>query len=362
MISNRRNYIELFDSNGASVTAAENVLQTTLQKAGRYTVLVRSIFYSEAVDYNLVFQQLKNPCGATQVSCGQLMTGSITKGAESHLRTIDVPAGEIVRIVVISNRRNYIELFDSNGASVTAAENVLQTTLQQAGRYTVLVRSIFYSGAVDYNIAIYFLKNPCGAIELPCGQTVSRSITRGAEMHAWTIRVVPGEIVRFVMVSNRRNYMELFDANGASVGAAENVLQVTLTAGGRYTLFVRNIFYSEGLDYNLTFNQLVNPCPPSNCIGTLSPSSVSTPSTATTVTVKVTVAASCTWTAVSNSPWIRVTNVNTTAGTVTLAIDANAGSLMQGLVGDHRERDTSRHARRHDVFLHHLSRQQERCR
>ena len=176
---------------------------------------------------------------AAQLNCGQLISSSITKGSESHLRTIDVTAGEIVRFVMNSDRRNYIELFDANGISVTAAENVLQTTLQQAGRYTVLVRSIFYSEPLGYNLSFQQLKNPCGATELRCGETVSRSITRGSETHLWTIRVAPGEIARFVMVSSRRNYMELFDANGASVGAAENVLQVTLTAGGRYTLFVR---------------------------------------------------------------------------------------------------------------------------
>ena len=172
-ISSRRNFMELLNASGGAVASAENVLQTTLPQGGTYRLLVRSIFNSETFDYKLTFQQLKNPCGAAQLNCGQLVSGSITNGSESHIRTIEVAAGEIVRLTMISNRRNYIELFDSNGASVTATENVLQTTIQQAGRYTVLVRSIFYSEAVDYKLTFQQLKNPCGAAQLNCGQLVS---------------------------------------------------------------------------------------------------------------------------------------------------------------------------------------------
>ena len=259
-ISSRRNFMELLNASGGAVASAENVLQATLPQGGTYRLLVRSIFNSETFDYNLTFQQLKNPCGAAQLNCGQLVSGSITKGSESHLRTIDVTAGEIVRLVMNSDRRNYIELFDANGVSVTAAENVLQTTLQQAGRYTVLVRSIFYSEALGYNLSFQQLKNPCGAAQLNCGQLVSSSITKGSESHLRTIEVAAGEVVRLVMNSDRRNYIELFDANGVSVTAAENVLQTTLQQAGRYTVLVRSIFYSEALGYNLSFQRLKNPC------------------------------------------------------------------------------------------------------
>jgi hypothetical protein len=326
MISALRNYIELIDANGVRVSAAENVLQVPLPQGGRYTVLVRSYFYSQVFDYDISFQQLKKPCGAAQLGCGQLVTDSIARPSESHLRTIDVAAGEVVRIVMVSALRNYIELIDSSGAAVTAAENVLQTTIAQGGRYTVLVRSYFYSQAFEYNLSFQQLRNPCAATELRCSETVHRPIAKASEMHLYHVRVAPGEIGRFVIASPLRNFMELFDANGVSLGAAENVLQVPMSAGGRYTLLVRSYFYSQAFDYHLTLTQLVNPCPPSTCVGTLTPSYVSRSSAAAPVTIAVAVSAGCTWTAVSNSPWITVSNVNIASGTATLALASNITS------------------------------------
>jgi phosphatidylserine/phosphatidylglycerophosphate/cardiolipin synthase-like enzyme/regulation of enolase protein 1 (concanavalin A-like superfamily) len=68
------------------------------------------------------------------------------------------------------------------------------------------------------------------------------------------------------------------------------------------------------------------------CTYTISPLTQSIGNAATTLTVAVTTASYCSWTAVSNDPWIGVANGSsgTGAGVVTLNVDANTGPARMG--------------------------------
>ena len=70
------------------------------------------------------------------------------------------------------------------------------------------------------------------------------------------------------------------------------------------------------------------------CTFTVSPTSQSMPSSGGTATATVTAAARCSWTAVSNAPWISVASGSTGAGngTVTMNADANTGAARSGTV------------------------------
>ncbi len=47
--------------------------------------------------------------------------------------TFNVPPGERVRLTVVSDVRNYVELLDATGVPITSAENGIETTLQTEG-------------------------------------------------------------------------------------------------------------------------------------------------------------------------------------------------------------------------------------
>ncbi len=178
---------------------------------------------------------------------------------QMHLRTLNIAAGEIVRFIAVSDVRNYLELLDATGTSVAAAENFLQTTVPTAGRYTLIVRAYFSHQPINFSLSFQQLRNPCGATELNCGQTISGSLCV-TQMHLRTLNIAAGEIVRFIAVSDVRNYLELLDATGTSVAAAENFLQTTVPTAGRYTLIVRAYFSHQPINYTLSFYQLRNPC------------------------------------------------------------------------------------------------------
>ncbi len=172
--------------------------------------MVRAYFPHQPISYTVSFQQLRNPCGANELNCGQTISGSLG-ATQMHLRTLNIAAGEIVRFIAVSDVRNYLELLDGTGTSVAAAENFLQTTVPTAGRYTLIVRAYFSHQPINFSLSFQQLRNPCGATELNCGQTISGSLGV-TQMHLRTLNIAAGEIVRFIAVSDVRNYLELLDA------------------------------------------------------------------------------------------------------------------------------------------------------
>ena len=74
------------------------------------------------------------------------------------------------------------------------------------------------------------------------------------------------------------------------------------------------------------------PPPPPTCTYSLAASSLSAPATASTGTVNVTSGSTCTWTAVSNVPWVTVTSgaAGTGDGSVGFSIAANTGAARSG--------------------------------
>jgi plastocyanin len=258
VMSDNWNWIELRDPSGGRVAEARDVLQLTISATGAYRLLVRAYNPAQTLNYSLTFQQLRNPCGAPDLACGQLTAGTL-RVAEMHLRNLTIAAGEVVRFVVMSDNWNWIELIDSNGVQIAQARDQLQTTAPSAGRYTLLVRAYNQQQMVNYSLTFQQLRNPCGAPGLTCGQ-LSQGTLRVSEMHLRNLTITAGEVVRFVVMSDNWNWIELFDFNGARIAEARDYLQTTVSGTGRYTLVVRAYNQQQTLNYTLTYQQLRNPC------------------------------------------------------------------------------------------------------
>ncbi len=145
------------------------------------------------------------------ITCGETVNGSLTSPGETDVYTFTVTAGEVVRFIAVSSARNYMEIYDSAANRVDAAENFLQTRLEAGGRYTLLFRANFPNQTLSYTFTFQQLRNPCGAAALNCGQTISGALGV-TQTQLRTLNIAAGEVIRFIAVSDVRNYLELFDA------------------------------------------------------------------------------------------------------------------------------------------------------
>jgi len=273
--------LELYDSAGALVVSAVNVITRTFTTGGTYTVLVRDSNSYYTGGYAITWQSLVNPCAAS-IACGQDVSGTIGGSVSTPpwgFYAFTGSAGDVVTIRARQTTGNYlypnIELYGPTGAllgstySTTTAQ--LDRTLTEAGTYTIVVRDYSNANTGTYTLTWEKLNGPCGATELSCGQVVIGSIGVADQINPYTLTVSDNEVVTIRASRTSGSYlvpqMELYDSAGTLIVSAANVITRTFTAGGTYTVLVRdsNSYYTGG--YAITWQSLVNPCAASIACG-----------------------------------------------------------------------------------------------
>ncbi len=221
----------------------------------------------------------------TPVSCGQIVTGSISTAGEKDDYTLTANAGDVVSLRAYRTSGGMdpcLELFDSTGALVKSQcvdcywggfDLNMQQTLAAGGQYTIRVSECGNDETGDYKITWDRLKNTCNASsELTCGQTVTGSLSAAGERDYYTLNANVGDVVslRAYRTSGGMDpCLELFDSTGALVksqcvdcywGGFDLNMQQTLAAGGQYTVRVSECGNDETGDYKITWDRLKNTC------------------------------------------------------------------------------------------------------
>ena len=243
---------------------------------GTYTILVSDGFDGKLTGgYALYLQRLVSPAGATPIRFAQTLTGSISQVGEMDAFTFRAVDGD--RVILAMSRVSgdvwqQIRLYDPSGAllnevsSPTHAEMAVDVAMD--GEYTLLLADGFDGTLLgSYNIYVQRLNTPIDAIPAAFGQTLPGSISRPAEMDAFTFSADAGDAV-FVGLTRVSGSMwqeiRLYDSRGALLGETSSPVHAEITYvvpdNGDYTLLVADGFNATLLgSYNLHLQRTNNP-------------------------------------------------------------------------------------------------------
>ena len=270
-------YLELYGPTGTLVGSIYSSplaeLDKTLTAAGTYTVVVSDVNYANTGNYTLTWQRLNGPCGASPLNCGQVVVGSISVAGQLNPYTLTVADNDVVTIMVgkTSGSMNpRLELYGSAGNLIASANYAITRTFTTGGTYTVLVRDDSSINTGGYAITWNKLVNPCNAIAISCGQTVSGAIGASVNTPPWNFYTFTASANDMITIRARVTsgslypYLELYGPTGTLVGSIYSSplaeLDKTLTAAGTYTVVVSDVNYANTGNYTLTWQRLNGFC------------------------------------------------------------------------------------------------------
>ncbi len=218
----------------------------------------------------------------TPISCGQIVSDSISVVGEQDLYTFTADAGDAVRVRVIKTSGSWsikmdLALYDSTGTRIafTSGERThIDHTFTEGGTYTVVVSESLNDQLVDYNVGWHRVNNPCNAAATTCGQSVAGAISVVGEQDLYTFTADAGDIITFGAVEGSSNVIqpsvEVYDPAGVLVAYVYNTsshsakVDHTFTESGTYVAVVSNYKsnydWDELGDYGFTWQKLNAPC------------------------------------------------------------------------------------------------------
>jgi len=259
-------YMELYKPDGTYINYAyNNPLNQVLSTAGTYKILIRDYYNTYAGDFFLSYQVMNNPCNATPIDCGQVVSSAIDGVGEMDVYTFTGSANDEMMIQPRSTSGNLnpvVELYNPSGSRIT------DYTLTTSGTYKIIVRDGSYVNTGNYLVYLQRLNNPCNATTINCGQIVTGSIGTSVNPPPWkayTFTGSAGDAVSFTATktsgANFIPLMELYKPDGTFITSKYNApLVTTLTAAGIYKMLVRDYFNAYEGDYTLKFQKNNNYC------------------------------------------------------------------------------------------------------
>jgi YD repeat-containing protein len=246
--SNFTPWIDLYDPNGQFVTSnsSENQINRSLDQTGSYTVIVRYWFgSSQTGGYRLTLQRTKNPCNATALACGAVVSGTIGVVGEVDAVTFNVAAGEVIRLGASGGTANpfdftpWIDLYDPNGQFVTSSnpDNVINRSLPQAGTYTVIVRHWYGNQTGSYRLSLQRTKNPCNPTQIVECQTVKAVMNNFGEIDAFVFSRTAGQTAVLHLAGAPADFI-LYDPDGSQMASSGSpaIFKQAITKTGSHTL------------------------------------------------------------------------------------------------------------------------------
>jgi hypothetical protein len=266
--------LELYGPTGALLGSTYSTVLTQLDKtlaaAGTYTVVVSDAINIRTGNYTLTWERLNGPCEATELSCGQVVMGSIGVPDQLNPYTLTVADNDVVTIRASrtsgSSLIPRLELYDSAGTLIVSANYVITRTFPSTGgTYTVLLRDDSSSNTGGYAITWQSLVNSCAPL-IASGQVVSGTIDGTVSSPPWGIYSFTARANDVVTIRASRTsgylypYLELYGPTGALVGTASSSplaqLDKTLTETGTYTVVLRDVNNVNTGTYTLTWQRL----------------------------------------------------------------------------------------------------------
>jgi len=221
--------------------------------------------------YNMAFAQ-------TPISCGEIVSGSISVVGEQDSYTFTADAGDVARVILTKTAGNnmQVELYDpalvkiASGNTYNGAGSVkLDNTLTQSGTYTVIVSGYQNNQTGDYIVSWNRINRPCPpATGISCGQIASGSISAVTEQDFYTFTADAGDVARIIVTTTSGGMeptIELYNSTWTKIASAtgwgnNRTIDTTLAEGGTYTIIVSDYGNSETGDYNIGWYRFNNPC------------------------------------------------------------------------------------------------------
>lgn len=276
--------LTLYDSTGTSIASSYNssgndvVIDRSLSLGGAYILEVSDYGDNAIGDYNLTWQKLNNPCNPAAITCGQSTSSSLSAVGEQDFYAFTATAGDAVtiRVARTSGGMNpYIELYDSAGTRIAYSNALsgnyinLDKTLTSDGTYTIVVSDYGNNAKGNYKITFQKLNNPCNALPITCGQTLTGSISAAGEQDIYTFTESEGSAVQFVLTRLSGTLdpsLELYDNTGKRLAypytssGSSITLNQTLPSSGQYVIFVSDYGNDDTGTYRIKFQKNNNSC------------------------------------------------------------------------------------------------------
>ena len=263
--------IELYSPTGSFITSKyNNPLDRVLTTTGTYTILISDYNNSYAGDFLLVWQKINNPCNASPVACGQVLSNSIIGFGEMDVYTFTASANDGVTIRARKTSGTIslsIELYGPTGTRITTSSSgKLDRVLTTTGTYKIIIKDSSYVNTGDYLLYWERMNNPCNGSPINCGQVVTGSIGTAVDPPPWRcysfdLSANDSVTLRVTKTSGTFTpYLELYSPSGSLVGSAAGRLDKTVTIAGNHTVVVRDQSNINSGDYLFTWLRMNNPC------------------------------------------------------------------------------------------------------
>ena len=136
----------------------------------------------------------------TPISCGEIISGTISTVGETDIYTLTVNAGDVMTMrTVVTSGSLYtrMALYDSAGSQIAAnTGDTLNYTFNAGGTYTLWVSDYINSNTGSYNLNLEKLNGPCHTLTpVSCGQVVSGAIDAILDKDLYTLTVNAGDVM-----------------------------------------------------------------------------------------------------------------------------------------------------------------------
>jgi len=287
--------LKLYNSSNQLIASSDEYIgyhftkiDTVLPATGTYTVVISAWDSVSTGSYTLVWQRLNNPCNATQLQCGQNLSGSISTAAQQVYYSITLNAGDVLtaRLIGVANQLHpCLELYGPNGTRLEYKPEVdtyhrycvINKTIATGGGgpYTIIVSDVDNNRTGDYKLVVQKLNTAqgatCNKTNIPCGQNVFSALDDVGEHDFYSFSGSLGDVVTVRLIRTSENMitnLELYAPDGTSVETKSSYnsyqnnyinIEQTLPAAGTYTLVVSVQDYNQTGDYAITWQNLKSP-------------------------------------------------------------------------------------------------------
>ena len=244
-------------------------INRTLAISGIYTIEVYNS--SNGVgDYGLFFERLNNPCSAFSISCGQVISGSVT----NLLDRIDFyrfsgSAGDRISINCVSTSGTglspYLKLYAPDGTDIAVGNNEIHKDLTVNGAYAIAVFNDTTNVIGNYSLILEKLDHPCYSVPISCGQVVAGSLSAANPYKFYHFKALNGDKITIRSVrSLGQPYLSLVTPSNTLINSVNSFggisqIDAVITMEGTCNIIV-NAQDISLTDYALTLQKTADPC------------------------------------------------------------------------------------------------------
>ena len=270
-------WIELYAPDGSQLGSGYyRQLESMLPASGAYIIDVNGLGGS-AGDYFLVWQRWNSPCNATAMNCGQVVKGYVGATADVppwRFYSFDGSTGDRVKVfadrIGEGNFTPNIRIYDNQGKVLGTIGEWTNVMLPATGVYYFYIENGYgVYGPEDYVATWQRWNDPCNAISLSCGQTISASLKASGQHDYYTINALAGDELNISLTRTSGSmtpYLQLIDSTGTQIGfgigyVGSVSIEKMLSTGGTYIIEVSDDGDKEVGSYKLKVQKNNNSCP-----------------------------------------------------------------------------------------------------